>query len=162
MQSVLDEHGRHARRARALHADPHARVRREVAGSDHQHPPLVPARVHGWPALPPGPRARREDGRRHRALRDRRARRRPDHRPGRRARAATATRSRTSSAAAATSRSWCSPVRCTRTSNTASSSTAAARSSSTDSPPSLASARSRRGVQTRVSLSVDAVDAVAQ
>ena len=39
-----------------------------------QHPPLVPARLQGRQALPPGLRARREDGRRHGPLRDRRPR----------------------------------------------------------------------------------------
>ncbi len=76
----------------------------------HQHPPLVPAGVRRRPALPPGPRARREDHRRHRPLRDRRARPGPDHRPGRRAASATATPSTTSSARAATSRASCSPA----------------------------------------------------
>ena len=34
------------RRAGPLHADPHAVVHRRVAEPDHQHPPLVPARIH--------------------------------------------------------------------------------------------------------------------
>ncbi len=44
---------------------------------------LVPALVQGRPPLPPGARARRQDHRRHRALRHPRARRGPDHRAGR-------------------------------------------------------------------------------
>ena len=52
----------------------------------HQHPPLVPAQLQGRQALLPGARPRREADRRHRALRDGRPRRRPDHRAGRGAR----------------------------------------------------------------------------
>ena len=47
-----------------------------------QHPPLVPACLRGRRPLPAGARARRQADRRHRPLRDRRARRWPDHRAG--------------------------------------------------------------------------------
>ena len=67
------------------------------------HHSFLPAFVGGRP-VPPGARPGREAHRRHRALRDRRARRGADHRAGRRPRARTATASRTSSARAATSR----------------------------------------------------------
>ena len=40
-------------------------------GTDHQHPPLLPARVQGREAVSPGPRSRREDHRRDGALRHR-------------------------------------------------------------------------------------------
>ena len=54
----------------------------EVVGTAHdQHPSLVPAVVRGRAPLRAGARARREGDRRDRALRDRRARRRTDHRP---------------------------------------------------------------------------------
>ena len=56
---------------------------RRLCGPGDQHPPLVPAELQGREALPPGLRPRREAGRRHRALRDRRPRRGPDHRAGR-------------------------------------------------------------------------------
>ena len=45
---------RRSGRARALHADPVAGVRRALAGAHHQHPPLVLAGVRGRQALPPG------------------------------------------------------------------------------------------------------------
>ena len=69
--------------ARPLHADRLARVRGALAGADHQHPPLLPPRLRGRGPVPPGLRARRQGGRGHRALRHRRARRRPHHRAGR-------------------------------------------------------------------------------
>ena len=47
-----------------------------VAHADHQHPPLVPAGLRGGRSLRARVRARREDHRRDRALRDRGARRR--------------------------------------------------------------------------------------
>ena len=59
---------------------------KQLAGPDHQHPPLVPARLQGRPPVPPGPRPRREAHRRHRPLRHRRPRRGSDHRAGGRAR----------------------------------------------------------------------------
>ena len=110
--------------ARPLHADPRPARARRLPEPDHQHPPLVPARVRRRPPVPPGPAARREADRRDRALRHRRPRRGADHRAGRRRRSATATRSRTWSARAATWRPWCSPARCARTSSTARSSSA--------------------------------------
>ena len=48
-----------------------------------QHPPQLPARLRRRRPLPPRPRARGQADRRHRPLRHRGARRRPDHRPGR-------------------------------------------------------------------------------
>ena len=51
-----------------------------------QHPSFVPAELQGARALSAGARPRREAHRRDGALRDRRSRRRPDHRAGRRAR----------------------------------------------------------------------------
>ena len=52
-------------------------------GSTDQHPPRVPAVLPRRPAVPPGPRPRRQGHRRHLPLRDRRTRRRADHRAGR-------------------------------------------------------------------------------
>ena len=52
-------------------------------GRDHQHPPLLPARLRRRPALPPGQGARGEGHRRHRPLRDQRAGPGADHRAGR-------------------------------------------------------------------------------
>ena len=49
-------------------------------GSDHQHPPLVPARVQGREPVQAGARARREADRRHRPFRHERPRRGADHR----------------------------------------------------------------------------------
>ena len=63
-------------------------VRAPLPEPDHQHPPLVPARVPRRAAVPPGARPGRQDHRRHRALRDRGARRGSDHRTGRDARLA--------------------------------------------------------------------------
>ena len=132
VQAALAEHGVTlvvlARYMQILSAD----FVRPVARRHHQHPPFVPARVHGRSPVPPGARAGREDRRGHRALRDRRARRRPDHRPGRRARqpprlgrgpAAPRPRPRGRRAR---------PRACAPTSSTACSSTAAAPSSSTE------------------------------
>ena len=47
-------------------------VCKRAGGPDDQHPPLLPAELQGRQALPPGARARRQAGRRDRALRDRR------------------------------------------------------------------------------------------
>jgi hypothetical protein len=69
----------------ALHAGAVGRVRGAPCGAHHQHPPLVPAGVHGQQAVSPGAQPRREADRRDGALRHDRPRRRPDHRPGRRA-----------------------------------------------------------------------------
>ena len=101
---------RRPRRARPLHAGPAGRVRRRLPEPDHQHPPLVPPGLRGRQAVPPGLRAGREAHRRHRALRHHRARRGPDHPPGRHRRSATATRSPTSCGSAPTSSAPCSPV----------------------------------------------------
>ena len=60
-----------SRGAGALHADPLGRDVGEAVGALHQHPPFVPAGLQGRAALPPGPRARRQADRRHRALRHR-------------------------------------------------------------------------------------------
>ena len=68
-----------ARYMQILSADFLARARR--AGD--QHPPQLPARLRRRRPLPPRPRARGQADRRHRPLRHRGARRRPDHRPGR-------------------------------------------------------------------------------
>ena len=79
---------RRPRRARALHADPLARLPRPARRAGDQHPPLVPAGVRRRRSVPPRARARRQDHRRDGALRHRGARRRADHRAGRRARLA--------------------------------------------------------------------------
>ena len=60
-------------------------VCKELDGQVDQHPPQLPAELQGSEALPPGVRARREAGRRDRALRHARPRRGPDHRAGRHA-----------------------------------------------------------------------------
>ena len=52
-------------------------------GAGDQHPPQLPAGLRRRRPLPPRARARGQADRRHRPLRHRRARRRPDHRPGR-------------------------------------------------------------------------------
>ena len=55
---------------------------RALARTLHQHSSFVPAELQGRAALPPGLRTRREDHRRHRALRHARSRRGSDHRAG--------------------------------------------------------------------------------
>ena len=69
-----------------LHADPQRGLPRAARDAGDQHPPLVPPGLRGRQPVPAGVRARREDHRRDRALRDRGARRGPDHRAGRRPR----------------------------------------------------------------------------
>ena len=59
------------------------RVPRAARRAGDQHPPQLPARLRRRRPLPPRPRARGQADRRHRPLRHRGARRRPDHRPGR-------------------------------------------------------------------------------
>ena len=54
----------------------------KLLGPGHQHPPLVPARVQGRQAVPPGLRSRGQARRSHRPLRDPGPRRGPDHRAG--------------------------------------------------------------------------------
>ena len=73
---------RRARRARPLHADPVRPDLRGPARAGDQHPPLVPARLRGRQALPPGLRPRGEARRGDRALRHPGPRRGADHRAG--------------------------------------------------------------------------------
>ena len=75
---------RRARRdgAGPLHADPPAPMSAPATRTDHQHPPQLPAVVRRRPALSPGVRTGREAHRGHLSLRDRRPRRRADHRAG--------------------------------------------------------------------------------
>ena len=68
---------------------------RGLGGPADQHPPRLPAVVPRRPALPPGVHARRQDHRRDLPLRDGRAGRRADHRPGRDPRRPHATPPRT-------------------------------------------------------------------
>ena len=70
---------RGTRGAGPLHAGPQRRPHPKAGRAGHQHPPLVPAQLQGCQAVPPGLRPRREDRGRHRALRQRRARRGADH-----------------------------------------------------------------------------------
>ena len=103
--ALLEARRRRADRARALHADPVARVRRALPVADHQRPSLVPAGVHRREPVPPGLREGRQADRRDQPLRDGRARSGADHRAGGRSAARTAITSKTSCAKAATSRS---------------------------------------------------------
>ncbi len=61
--------------AGSIHADPHAAVPGRGRLSDHQHPPLVPARIHRRRAVSASQGARRQARRRDRPLRDRGPRR---------------------------------------------------------------------------------------
>ncbi len=79
---LVDEHRVGPRGAGPLHAGALRRPLPRLDGPGHQHPPLVPARVQGRQALPPGLRPRRQAGRGHRPLRHRRPRRGADHRAG--------------------------------------------------------------------------------
>ena len=116
-------HARAARRAASTWSCSRATCRSSAATSStgvgvpgDQHPPLVPAGVRRRRPLPPGARARREDHRRDRPLRDRGARRGADHRAGRRARLPPRRRRRPRRASGATSSARCSRARsrCTR------------------------------------------------
>ena len=129
------EHGVDPRGARPLHADPLRRVRGELAqrASSTSTIRSSPRSCGGRPYHQAHERGVKIVGR-HRALRDRGARRRADHRPGRRARQPSRLRRRPAAPRAATSRSSCSPAPCGPTSNTACWSTAAAPSCSTDRP----------------------------
>ena len=107
------------RGARALHAGAAGVDRRQVEPANDQHPSFVPPVVRRCAPVRAGARARGEGDRRHRALRDPRARRRTDHRPAG-APGLAPRRPRTgSSAEAATSKPSCSPRRCDSTSSTA-------------------------------------------
>jgi formyltetrahydrofolate deformylase len=83
---IIEIRGRGTGGAGALHADPVGRPVPQAVGPRDQHPPQLPAQLQGRQALLPGARPRREADRRHRALRDGRPGRRPDHRAGRRPR----------------------------------------------------------------------------
>ena len=72
-------------RPRPLHADPQRGLPARAQRPGDQHPPQLPPRLRRRRSLPPRLRARGQADRRHRPLCDGRARRRPDHRPGRRA-----------------------------------------------------------------------------
>ena len=120
------------RGAGPLHAGALGRLLRRVAEPHHQHPPLVPAGLPGRPAVPPGPRPGREARRGDRALRHRRARRRPDHRPGRHPGEPPRRRGRSAPQRSRPRGQRCSPAPCGPTSAIACSSTADAPSSSTD------------------------------
>ncbi len=90
-----------------------------LGSAGDQHPPFLPARLRRRRPVPAGARARSQADRRDRALRHRAARRRADHRPGRRARRPPSERRRPRARRAATSSAWCSPVRWRCTSTTA-------------------------------------------
>ena len=65
-------------RAGRLHAHPRRRLRAPLRRADAQHPPLAAAGLPGPAHAPAGARGRLQGGRRHGALRDARARPRPD------------------------------------------------------------------------------------
>ncbi len=89
VRGARDPRGRGARHraggARALHADPLPRALRAAQRPDHQHPPLLPARLQGREPLQAGARARCQAHRRDRPLRHERPRRGPDRGAERRA-----------------------------------------------------------------------------
>ena len=118
------------RRARPLHADRLAGVRRALAEPDHQHPPLLPPGVRRRGSVPAGLRARREDRRGDRPLRHRGARRGPDHRAGRGARVAPRLRRRPEAPRPRPRAARCSRARSAGTARTASSCTGTRRSCS--------------------------------